>query len=311
MIIASEKKCSVDISLVVAIYNEAEGINMLLEKINAVLTKTSKSYEIILVDDGSTDASLEIMKKALDSIDHLKIVELYKNAGQVNALGAGMSVSDGQWIIMMDGDMQHNPEDILRFIEKSDEGYDLVATYRSERKETPVRKIISWFGNRVNRYLTGLDIKDFGSAFRMFNAIILENLKDNKGYVHYNTPQLYAHARNIVQIPIIQHKRPFGMTKWNLGMYISYNLDFITVSDKFVKVLLILSFIGLFSGIALYFCNLFNVFDNVSAITAPVSIAFTSFLLIVISIVWREVIVNQKISKGIPPFIINAIHKKK
>lgn len=311
MIIASEKKFTVDISLVVALYNEAEGVNLLLKKINTVLSETDKTYEIILVDDGSTDASLEIMKKALDIIEHLKIVELYKNAGQVNALGAGMSVAEGKWIIMMDGDLQHNPEDILRFIEKSEEGYDLVATFRSERKETITRKVISWFGNRINRYLTGLDIKDFGSAFRMFNAIILENLKDNKGYVHYNTPQLYANAKKIIQIPIIQHKRPFGKTKWNLGMYISYNLDFITVSDKFVRVLLLLSFIGLFTGVSLYLCKLNHVFESVNAISAPVSIAFTSFLLIIISIVWREVIVNQRISKGIPPFIINAIHKKK
>ncbi len=305
-----EHSFSVDISLVSAVYNEAEGIDLLLGKINEVFSKIDLTYEIIIVDDGSSDASLPTLIKAIEVIPNLNVVELYKNVGQVKALSAGMTVAKGKWIVMMDGDLQHNPDDIFRFIEKTKEGYDLVATYREHRKETFQRKIISWFGNRVNRYLTGLKIKDFGSAFRMFNALILKNLKDNNGYVHYNTPMLYDGARKIAQIPITQHKRPFGKTKWNLGMFISYNLDFITVSDKFVRILLYLGFFGFISGILLYLCKFFEVFNKVNSVSAPVSIALTSFLLIIMAIVWREVIVNQRIAKGTPPFIINKIHKK-
>ena len=306
----SDHKFTVDISLVSAIYNEAEGVDLLLEKINEVFSKVTQSYEIIIVDDGSSDDSLEKLKKAVDIIPNLKVVELYKNVGQVKALGAGMTVAKGKWIVMMDGDLQHNPEDILQFIEKTKEGYDLVATYREHRVETLQRKFISWLGNRVNRYLTGLKIRDFGSGFRMFNALILENLKDSQGYVHYNTPMLYVGAKKIAQLPITQHKRPFGKTKWNLGMFISYNLDFITVSDKFVRILLYLGFFGFFAGALLYVCKFFQIFNQVNAISAPVSIALTSFLLVIMAIVWREIIVNQRISKGTPPFIINTIHQK-
>ena len=113
----SDHKFTVDISLVSAIYNEAEGVDLLLEKINEVFSKVTQSYEIIIVDDGSSDDSLEKLKKAVDIIPNLKVVELYKNVGQVKALGAGMTVAKGKWIVMMDGDLQHNPEDILQFIE--------------------------------------------------------------------------------------------------------------------------------------------------------------------------------------------------
>jgi glycosyltransferase involved in cell wall biosynthesis len=297
----------IQISVVVGVFNETEGIGEFIKNLCEVLQKTKITYEVIIVDDGSTDSTLDKLKEHITVKENLVAVELLKNYGQVKALSAGMSVARGRWIIMMDGDMQHDPSYISTFIEKNKEGYDLIATFREKREEPIYRKIITWLGNRINRFLVGIDIKDFGSAFRMFDAGILVNMKDLNGYVHYNTPQLYASARRIVQIPIVQKKRKYGSTKWTLGMFISFNMDFVTVSPKLAHILIAMSFFGFLTGCIFYMLNMLNVFSNVLAISAPAAITLSSIQLAMIAVIWREVIVGQNLIKGIPPYIIQKI----
>ncbi len=301
----------IEISMVVGVFNEAKGIGEFIESLYEVLKKTKITYEVIIVDDGSTDSTLDKLKEHVAVKKNFVIVELLKNFGQVKALSAGMSVTGGRWIIMMDGDMQHDPSYISTFIGKSQEGYDLIATFRQEREESMQRKIITWLGNRINRFLVGIDIKDFGSAYRMFDNEILAGMKDKNGFVHYNTPQLYASARKIAQIPIIQKKRKYGSTKWTLGMFISYNMDFVTVSPKLAYTLILISFFGFLIGSLLYVFKVLSVFSNVQAISAPVAIAISSLQLAMIAVIWREVIVVQNLIKGVPPYIIRKIWRHK
>ena len=301
------KQRSVDISVVSALYNEAASADELLRRLDAVFRQLGTTYELIIVDDGSTDDSLNKLKAHVGNIDNLRIVELYRNKGQVAALSAGMTVARGEWVIMLDADLQHDPKTILKFFELSREGYDLVASYREHREETAIRKLITLIGNTVNRYLIGAEIKDFGSAFRMINANILTMLTDSRGYVHYNTPAIYLNAKKQVEIPITQHRREHGSSKWTLLAFIFFNLDFIAASPRLTQILLMLSGIGILSGVALYSLFQIGFFADVSAISAPVSIVFTSFTLAILAVVWREVMEVMKVSKGVPPFFISAI----
>jgi len=296
-----------ELSVVCTVYNEEEVIPELLDKLALVLSTLDLSSEIVMVDDGSTDRTLPRLKSMIGQACGLRVVELYRNYGQVAALGAGMSVARGDWIVMLDGDLQHDPQDIRRLVAEIANGHDLVATYRDRREETNFRLAVTWVGNRVNRYLTGERIRDFGSAYRLFSARLLDMMTDGFGYVHYNTPALYINARSGVELPITQFRRRYGASKWNLISLIQYNLDFLVHSKKLTQVLLNIGVLGILAGVVLYVSSLVGFAEPARAITAPISIAFTSFLVMLLAVIWREVMQTQRYARGQPPFLISGI----
>jgi glycosyltransferase involved in cell wall biosynthesis len=296
-----------ELSVVCTVYNEEEVIPELLDKLALVLSTLDLSSEIVMVDDGSTDRTLARLKSMIGQACGLRVVELYRNYGQVAALGAGMSVARGDWIVMLDGDLQHDPQDIRRLVAEIANGHDLVATYRDRREETNFRLAVTWVGNRVNRYLTGERIRDFGSAYRLFSARLLDMMTDGFGYVHYNTPALYINARSGVELPITQFRRRYGASKWNLISLIQYNLDFLVHSKKLTQVLLNIGVLGILAGVVLYVSSLVGFAEPARAITAPISIAFTSFLVMLLAVIWREVMQTQRYARGQPPFLISGI----
>jgi glycosyltransferase involved in cell wall biosynthesis len=295
------------LSVVCTVYNEEEVIPELIDKLTLVLSGLDLSSEIVMVDDGSTDRTLARLKSMVGHAPGLRIVELYRNYGQVAALGAGMSVARGDWIVMLDGDLQHDPQDIRRLVAEIAHGHDLVATYRDRREETNFRLAVTWVGNRANRYLTGQPIRDFGSAYRLFSARLLDMMTDGFGYVHYNTPALYINARSGVELPITQFRRRYGASKWNLISLIQYNLDFLIHSKKITQVLLTIGVLGMFIGVVLYISSLSGFAEPARAITAPITIAFTSFLVMLLAVIWREVMQTQRYARGQPPFLIAEI----
>jgi undecaprenyl-phosphate 4-deoxy-4-formamido-L-arabinose transferase len=218
-----------------------------------------------------------------------------------------MSVARGDWIVMLDGDLQHDPQDIRRLVAEIANGHDLVATYRDRREETNYRLAVTWVGNRVNRYLTGEQIRDFGSAYRLFSARLLDMMSDGAGYVHYNTPALYINARSRIELPITQFRRRYGASKWNLISLIQYNLDFLIYSKKVIQVLLNIGLLGMFTGAILYISSLVGFAEPARAISAPITIAFTSFLVMLLAVIWREVMQTQRYARRQPPFLIAAI----
>ena len=296
-----------ELSVVCTVYNEEEVIPELLDKLALVLSTLDLSSEIVMVDDGSTDRTLPRLKSMIGQACGLRVVELYRNYGQVAALGAGMSVARGDWIVMLDGDLQHDPQDVRRLVAEIANGHDLVATYRNRREETNFRLAVTWVGNRVNRYLTGERIRDFGSAYRLFSARLLDMMTDGFGYVHYNTPALYINARSGVELPITQFRRRYGASKWNLISLIQYNLDFLVHSKKLTQVLLNIGVLGILAGVVLYVSSLVGFAEPARAITAPISIAFTSFLVMLLAVIWREVMQTQRYARGQPPFLISGI----
>src|SRR5260370_13457251 len=291
------------LSVVCTVYNEDEAIPELLAKLALVPSSLEFGSEIVMVDDGSTDHTLARLKSMIGHAPGLRIVELYRNYGQVAALGAGMSVARGDWIVMLDGDLQHDPKDIRRLVAEISNGHDLVATYRDHREETNFRLAVTWVGNRVNRYLTGQPIRDFGSAYRLFSARLLDMMTDGLGYVHYNTPALYINARSGVELPITQFRRRYGASKWNLISLIQYNLDFLIHSKKITQVLLTIGVLGMFIGMALYISSLSGFAEPARAITAPISIAFTSFLVMLLAGPWRPGMENRRHSRGQSPLL--------
>lgn len=298
-----------EVSIVCPVFNEKEIVPQLLDLFQKVLPTIDRSYELIMVDDGSTDGTLELLKASLAEIPGLLVVQLYRNYGQVAASSAGMTIAKGDWIIMLDGDLQHDPSDIARLVAEVSNGYDMVATYRSKREETALRLLITFIANRVNRFATGVKVKDFGSGYRLFSARILDMITDARGCVHYNTPALYLYARKIIEIPIVQSRRVHGSSKWTFNQFILFNLDFFLHSKKAIQVLLLLGLIGVFIGASLYL-SCFVGFGPAKAISAPITICFTSFLSFLLAVIWREVLQTQRFALGLPEFLVAAVWTK-
>lgn len=295
-----------DLSVVCAVYNEREIVPKLLAAFQEVLPTLPLSSELVIIDDGSTDGTLDILKSHIGKIDGLRVVQLYSNYGQVAASSAGLSVARGDWIVMMDGDLQHDPKDLARLVAELKHGHDFVATYRDKRDESPLRLLITFVANRVNRFVTGVKVKDFGSSYRLVSARIFDMITDSRGYVHYNTPALYLYSRSIVEIPIVQSARIHGSSKWTLNQFILFNLDFFLHSKKAIQVLLSMGFLGVFTGATLY-CLQFTSFGPAKSISAPITICFTSFLSLLLAVIWREVLQTQRFAMGLPDFLIAAI----
>ena len=165
----------IDVSIVLPVYNEEDSMEELYEKLTAVMTKLNRSYELIYIDDGSQDKSVEVIKRVTADDAHARLVILRRNFGQTPALAAGFDAACGKIIVAMDSDLQHNPEEIPKFLEKIDEGYDVVSGWREKRVDNLfIRRIPSLIANRLMKHLSGVDLHDFGTTFKAYRAEVIK-----------------------------------------------------------------------------------------------------------------------------------------
>ncbi len=167
-----------DISVVVPIYNEEENIPRMYEELRTVLEGLGKSYEMVLVDDGSTDRSLALLKEIQQQDSHVVVVALRRNFGQTAAMVAGFDHAKGEIIITMDGDMQNDPHDIPKLIDKMNEGFDVVTGWRYKRQDPFLsRRLPSLIANRLISWITGVRLHDYGCTLKAFRREVTENLR--------------------------------------------------------------------------------------------------------------------------------------
>lgn len=203
------------ISVVIPIYNEENVLEELYSRLESVLFRLGNDYEIIFVNDASTDRSLEILRRIYSRAAKVTVIELTRNYGQTAALAAGIDDARGDIIVTMDGDLQHSPEDIPRFFDKLEEGYDVVSGWREKRDDHLFfRRIPSLLANWLMRCSTGVYIRDFGSGFKAYRAEVLKQV-ELFGELHRFIPVLASRVgARIVEIPIIVHVREKGKSKY-------------------------------------------------------------------------------------------------
>jgi glycosyltransferase involved in cell wall biosynthesis len=218
-----------DCSIVVPLYNEGPVVHELYQRLKKVMAATGLSYELIFVDDGSADNTLELLKDVALHDSHVMIVELRRNFGQTPALAAGFDHSRGEVIVAMDGDLQHIPEEIPVFLEKIKE-CDVVSGWREQRVDNLVmRKIPSRIANWLAAKICGLDIHDFGTTFKAYRRDILKELK-LYGELHRFIPALLAaRGARIVEVPIKNIDRPCGKSNYGISRTFRVALDLITL----------------------------------------------------------------------------------
>lgn len=206
-------------SIIIPVYNEEENIFTLIDQINKALPIQEYSYEIILVNDGSTDKTLENIKKVSSENHHLLTVDLYGNFGQSSALAAGIDHAKGEYIVTMDGDLQNDPEDIPFMLEKLiKEDWDLLAGVRANRRDGyMMRKFPSKLANFLIRWLTGIRLKDYGCTLKVFKSDIARGL-GLYGELHRFIPVLaYLQGARITQVNVRHHPRRYGKSKYGIN----------------------------------------------------------------------------------------------
>jgi glycosyltransferase involved in cell wall biosynthesis len=219
------------ISVVIPIFNEVENLPLLYESLHSALDKQDFDWEAILVDDGSTDGSVEILNKlAKDDPKHMKVIVLRRNFGQTPAMAAGIDHSDGEIIVMMDADLQNDPKDIPMLIDKLNEGYDLVSGWRKNRKDTYLTRILpSKIANGLISKVTGVKIHDYGCTLKAYRKEVLTGFK-LYGEMHRFLPA-YAgqYGAKITEVVVNHHPRRFGKTSYGLSRTFKVVLDLLTV----------------------------------------------------------------------------------
>ena len=218
------------LSIVVPIHNEEPAILSLYDQLTRVLESLARPYEILFVDDASTDRSFELLANLVETDARLKVIRLRRNFGQTAALSAGFDEARGEVIVSLDGDLQHDPADIPALLAKIDEGYDIASGWRKERVDNAVtRKLPSHVANWLMAKISGLDLRDFGTTFKAYRAEVLKDV-NLYGDLHRFIPALASfYGARVAEVPIRNVPRPCGASHYGLGRTFRVLFDLITV----------------------------------------------------------------------------------
>ena len=218
------------LSVVVPIYNESENLPLLIEAIHQALVPTGIDYEIICVDDASTDGSAEILRQFAQQDGRLKAVLLRRNYGQTAGMAAGFDYAQGSIIVTMDGDLQNDPADIPLLLERLEQGYDLVSGWRKHRKDNRVTRLLpSMVANWLIGVMTGVKLHDYGCSLKAYRTEVIKDM-NLYGELHRFLPALaFIEGAKITEIPVNHHPRRFGTSKYGLGRTLKVSMDLLTV----------------------------------------------------------------------------------
>jgi glycosyltransferase involved in cell wall biosynthesis len=205
-------------SAVIPVYNEEQSIVLLHTSLVGVLAALQESYEVIFVDDGSSDRTLEVLKTLSPAKPkgRLQIISFAKRFGKSAALQAGFDAASGEIIITLDGDLQDDPAEIPRLLKKLDEGHDLVSGWRYRRQDPLDKKIASRVANRVRKLVTGEVIHDVGCSLRVFRRQVLNTIYLSKGWHRFFTAIVLKKGFRITELKVVHHRRSYGSSKYGI-----------------------------------------------------------------------------------------------
>src|ERR1700686_469430 len=218
------------LSLVIPIHNEEPSILPLYDRLTAVLEKIRKPYEILFVDDASTDRSFDLLANLVETDARLKVIRLRRNFGQTAALSAGFDEAQGSVIISLDGDLQHAPEDIPALLAKIEEGYDIASGWRKDRVDSALtRKLPSRIANWLMAKASGIQLRDFGTTFKAYRAEVLKEI-NLYGELHRFIPALASfYGARIAEVPIRNTPRAAGDSHYGIGRTFNVLFDILTI----------------------------------------------------------------------------------
>lgn len=223
-------KINETLSILIPLFNEEGNLSLLYEKLVTALKKVERPYEVIFVDDGSSDGTLEILLDLRERNPNVKIISFSRNFGQTAALSAGIDFAKGDILIPMDGDLQNDPEDILPLLQKIEEGYDVVSGWRKDRKDPFLkRRLPSLIANKLISWIGGVHLHDYGCTLKAYRRDILKNIR-LYGEMHRFIP-IYAQwiEARVSEIPVRHFQRGSGASKYGMSRVFKVILDLMVV----------------------------------------------------------------------------------
>jgi glycosyltransferase involved in cell wall biosynthesis len=240
------------ISIVIPLYNEEESIIPLSHELRKALSRLNTNYEVILIDDGSTDSSLEKLKEVTRTDNRFKYLSFRKNYGKSAALHVGFKAATGDAVVTMDADLQDDPQEIHNLLKKLEEGYDLCSGWKKKRQDPFIKKISSKFFNFVTRVISGIKIHDFNCGLKAYKKVVVENVKVY-GELHRYIPILAKwQGYTITEVPVMHHPRRYGKTKFGITRFFKGFIDLVTVVFVTRYIKRPMHFFGFFGAISIF-----------------------------------------------------------
>ncbi len=218
-----------DVSIVIPLLNEAESLAELHESVRSVMDSLGRAWEIVFVDDGSTDSSMDILRDLNARHDNVTVLSFGRNLGKSAALAVGFREASGDAVVTMDADLQDDPSEIPKLLRVIDEGYDLVSGWKKERKDPLSKRLPSKIFNGVTRAVSGLSLHDMNCGLKAYRSDVVKTIRIY-GELHRYTPVLAHWAGfRVTEIPVRHHARKFGSSKYGLERFMRGFFDLITV----------------------------------------------------------------------------------
>lgn len=227
----------VDVSIVIPLFNEEENIVELHAKLTDVLLKLNRDYEIIFVDDGSSDRSFSVLEEIHRWDEHVKAIQFRKNYGKAAALSVGFESAQGDVVVTLDADLQDDPQEIPKLMARLEEGYDLVSGWKFDRKDPWTKMVSSRLFNRVTSLFSGVKIHDFNCGLKAYRREVIEQI-DIYGELHRYIPALaYWAGFRVGEVKVHHHPRMHGRTKYGISRFLNGFFDLLTVTflTKYTK----------------------------------------------------------------------------
>jgi len=305
------------ISVVIAVYNEEENVDILHKRITEVMRSIGKSYEIIFVDDGSTDLTFKKLSSIHAGDKSTKVVKLRRNCGQTMAWRAGFVKAQGDIIVTLDGDLQNDPKDIPRLLKKLDEGYDVVSGWRKKRKDAPGKKALSFMANIIRKHILFDGTHDAGCSLKAYRKEAAKSLELFGDLHRYATTVAHIKGYRVGEVVVEHHKRAYGKTKYGFTRVFKGLLDLFFLrfwSEYKTKPLHFFGFLGLmqyFLSFAIFVQQIIKALIKSKLLAGPlfiiaVLLIITGTIFIMIGLI-AEMVIRVAYQKKEPYEISNVL----
>jgi undecaprenyl-phosphate 4-deoxy-4-formamido-L-arabinose transferase len=300
------------ISFVIAIYNEQDTISELYKRLKSVIVEQGYKCEIIFINDGSRDNSLNILKDLLKrGEENVIVIEMSNNFGQIAAFSAGFTQAKGDVVVTLDADLQNYPEDVPLLIEKINDGYSLVGGIRKARRDTFRRKIVGNIANYLNFILTKVRVQDIGCSIKAYRRHVVEGLRSPAGIVKFNAVAAFSLTKDVIEIPVRHANRAYGKSKWNFLSMFQHNLDiWISSNNVIPRLIVAIGAAGFFYGFVMYLLFFIGVVKVSNAMSAGGAILLNAFIILLLGIIAEVCIKILKEFRGTLSYNIKKIWTK-
>jgi len=221
---------STHISIVIPLYNEEESLAELHHQITSVMEEMGENYEVIFIDDGSTDHSAQVIEKLHQQDERVKFIQFRRNYGKAAALAAGFAAATGEFVITMDADLQDDPQEIPKLIAKLEEGYDLVSGWKKERHDPFIKRNTSKIYNFFTSVFSGIRLHDFNCGLKAYRAEVVKTMHIY-GELHRYLPVIaHRNGFRVTEIPVRHHARKYGKSKFGTARFVRGAFDLLTIT---------------------------------------------------------------------------------